>query len=264
MTEKISPHIPIKPEDLDAELSKSLAQEQSDREQIEAKLALPAGYFKALRDSGSDWEFSIKLVVLLEAALGHVLAAQLQNDAVKRHCERLNLSGGRVSKLGLAEDIGVLTDAERKSFAVLADIRNTFAHRVENIGGNLESFARQMPDNTYESMVRTILMVPTEMVKDVRFLWAPKDMHAWIFRTHMWLGATLLLTALAKQDRHASAEAQRRKDLEAAADAHKKGHPFTLEKMFSLPDSPLAKAAMKAGHESKKTAQGGLGEEPGA
>lgn len=263
MTESSSPPESSYPPDLQDALDESLIQEERDREQIEAKLGLPIGYFESMKEAGSDWEFSIKLVVLLEAALGHVLAAQLQNDAVKRHCERLNLSGGRVSKLGLAEDLGVLTDAERKSFTVLADIRNTFAHRVENIGGNLESFARQLTDNTYESMVRAILMVPPEMVKDVRFLWAPKDMHAWMFRTQMWLGATLLLTALAKQDRHASAEAQRRKDLEAAAEAHKKGEPFTLEKMFSLPDSPQAKAAMKA-FQNKKPAQSGPGEEPGA
>jgi hypothetical protein len=91
------------------------------------------------------------------------------------------------------------------------------------------------------------------MVKSVKFLWSPRDTHAWLFRTHMWLGATLLLTVLARQDRHASAEAKRRKDLEAAAQAHEKGEPFTLATMFSHPQSPLQKAAVNAWLDNKKT-----------
>lgn len=68
------------------------ADSKKDREQIEKKLKLSAGYFDALLLEGSDWEFAIKLVVLLEAALGHVLATRLQNEAVRRHCGLLPIS----------------------------------------------------------------------------------------------------------------------------------------------------------------------------
>lgn len=211
-----------------------LNQEATDRHLMEEKLGLPPGYFPAMRGEGSDWEFAIKLVVLLEAALGHVLAAHLQTDAVRRHCERLNLSGGRVSKLGLAEDLGILSDAERKAFAALADIRNTFAHRVENINGNLTDFASQMPERAFETTVKAVMLIPPDVANDVRFLWHPQSDKVGLFRYFMWCGASLLLNSLAQQGKHAEAEAQRRKDVERAAEAYKNGMPFTLGQLFGM------------------------------
>lgn len=211
-----------------------LVQEARDRHIMEERLGLPEGYFKSLRDQGSDWEFSIKLVVLLEAALGHVLAAHLQTDAVRRHCERLNLSGGRVSKLGLAEDLGLLSDSERKAFSALADIRNTFAHRVENINGDLKAFAAQMPEKVFENTVKAVMLIPADIANDVRFLWHPQTDKVSMFRYFMWSGASLLLNALALQDKRADAEARRRNEVEQAAKAYREGMPFNLGQLFGM------------------------------
>lgn len=78
---------------------------EDDREQlarIEAKLGIPNGYYLSLRQDGTDWEFAIKLVVLLEAALGRVIAEHLHNPAINDHCESLSI-GGRTGKVALAK-----------------------------------------------------------------------------------------------------------------------------------------------------------------
>ncbi|RZU02171.1 hypothetical protein [Rivibacter subsaxonicus] len=175
---------------------------------IEGKLGVPHGYYQSLLENGSDWEFAIKLVVLLEAALGAVIAAKLQNDVMREHCDRLNLVG-RTGKLDLAVGLEALKPVEASSFAILAEVRNRFAHRVENINSNLETFARSLPKGDLPRYLRTVMMVPKESQKEVEFLWASEHAPR-LFRHVLWTGGSMVLDALATQDAKAEAEAKRR------------------------------------------------------
>lgn len=181
---------------------------------IEGKLSLPHGYYQSLKAEGSDWEFSIKLVVLLETALGAVIAAKLQNNAMRDHCERLGLAG-RAGKIALAEDLGVLQADECKAFGVLADVRNRFAHKIANIRGDLQTFAAALHPGERARICQTAMMIPRERTTYFAFLWNNENM-VLLFRHVLWLSGSMLLDALATQDAHAEAEATRRDWMETA------------------------------------------------
>lgn len=180
---------------------------------IEGKLGLPVGFCQSLRNTGTDWEFSIKSVVILVAALATVIASHLNNDAVLAHIEKLNLDGGRTGKLELAESLGVLTRIERKAFATIADIRNRFAHKVVNIASDLPTYARSIKVEDLEAIQKRLLMIPPESEKEAEHLWRGEQV-ARFLRITLFISASWLLNTLAHQDQHAQVEAERRKWLE--------------------------------------------------
>ncbi len=183
---------------------------------IERKLDVPHGYYTSLRDVGSDWEFAIKLLVVLEAALGAVIAAHAQNAVLAEHCARLGLEG-RAGKLNLAVDLGILTPTERAAFQALAYVRNTFAHHVRNIERTLEEFAFSLQDFQRTKLVKEALQVPKEIEEKVKFLWTDPASVSLTFRKLLWTGGSMLLEGLAEQDRKAEVEAERRRRLESGA-----------------------------------------------
>lgn len=194
---------------------------------IEGKLGVPHGYYQSMLEQGSDWEFAIKLVVLLEAALGTVIAAKLQHEAMRDHCDRLSLVG-RSGKLDLAVGLGVLKPEEAKAFAVLAEVRNRFAHRVENINSNLEAFARALPKGDLPNYLCTVMMVPKEDQKEVEFLWQTEHA-ATLFRYTLWMGGSMVLDALATQDANAEAEAARKSSWRSGPK-----HKWTLRDLYAI------------------------------
>jgi hypothetical protein len=230
------------------------AQELLRLARIEGKLGVPHGYYQTLRDSGSDWEFAIKLVVLLEAALGTVIAAKLQHEAMRSHCDRLNLVG-RTGKIDLAVGLEVLKPEEASAFAVLAEVRNRFAHKVANINSDLVSFAKELTAGELAKYYRTAMMVPKDMEVEVSFLWeTPQAPEA--FRYLLWTAGSMLLDALATQDVKAEAEAERRKVLEQTSIAARSQSTFKLADLFHtgptlLTATPEELAKMRDAHESQ-------------
>ncbi len=221
---------------------------------VEGKLGVPHGYYQMLRDSGSDWEFAIKLVVLLEAALGTVIAAKLQHDAMRSHCERLNLVG-RTGKIDLAVGLEVLKPDEASALTVLAEVRNRFAHKVANINSDLVSFAKGLAAGELAKYCRLAMMVPKDMEAEVSFLWqTPQAPEA--FRYLLWTAGSMLLDALATQDVKAEVEAERRKVLEQTAKAARSQSTFRLADLFHtgptlLTATPEELAKMLDAHGSK-------------
>lgn len=175
----------------------------------------------SLRGDGSDWEFAIKLVVLIEAALGHVIAAKLQNDAMRDHCDRLNLVG-RTGKIDLALALDVLQPAEAKAMATLAEIRNRFTRKVANVTLDLSTFAANLPKGEMPSMLKRLLMIPAEVEESLRFMYEGEGTER-LFRISMWMSGMLFLDALSAQDEHAEVEAERRRLWEPGT-----GHAWTL------------------------------------
>lgn len=197
----------------DTEFTTFGAQEIEHLAYIDRKLGLPTDFCRNLRSTGSDWEFTIKLAVVLEAALASVIASHLHNEAVLAHIEKLNLAGGRTGKLDLAESLGVLTKLEKKAFATIANVRNSFAHKVANITNDLPTFAASMKDGELESIQKGLLMIPQESEKETVHLWRGKHVAPFL-RLTLFRSATWLLHALARQDQHAQVEFERGKWLE--------------------------------------------------
>lgn len=195
-------------------LAKALeeAEEIARMKRIEGKLGLPGGYYNAMVDTGSDWDFAIKLVVLVEAALGRVIAAHLNNQAVTGHCERLSLDG-RAGKLTLAQDLDLLRADEARAVSAMAFVRNRFAHRVESIEGNLTDYAQGLPAQELHRLVKHLLMVPKDLEQQVHFLWTNEHTTS-LFRHIMWTSGSMVLDVLARHDMKAEAEAARRERIE--------------------------------------------------
>lgn len=249
-----SPKEEAKAEAHDHALAELRSEELLRLARIEGKLGVPHGYYQTLRDTGSDWEFAIKLIVLLEAALGTVIAAKLQHDAMRNHCDRLNLVG-RTGKIDLAVGLEILKPEEANSLAVLAEIRNRFAHKVANIDRDLVSFAGGLPTAELAKYCRTAMMVPKDMESKVSFLWEnPQAPEA--FRYLLWTAGSMLLDALATQDANAEAEAERRNVLEQTAKAALSQPTFKLADLFHtgptlLTATPEELAKMLDAHASK-------------
>jgi hypothetical protein len=202
-----------------------------DREQlarIEAKLGIPSGYYLSLREDGTDWEFAIKLMVLLESALGRVIAEHLHNPAINDHCESLSM-GGRTGKVALAKALGIIDEPERRTFLALAEIRNAFAHRVENITGNFHEFGARLEPRRLQQYLKDCLTVPDPLADKVSFLW--REPSPALLRAYMWMGGNNLLISLAYQDEAAEKERARRSALESASKPTT-GKPFSLADLF--------------------------------
>lgn len=205
-----------------------MEEEAAQLARLEKKLGIPEGVYLSLRKEGSDWEFAIKLMVLLEAALGRVIAEHLHNPAMNDHCNSLNMNG-RSGKVALAEALGLIDEAERKTFLALAEIRNAFAHKLENISGNLEDFASRLEPQRLGNLLKVCLTVPKRLEDKVSFLW--RDSQPGFLRPYMWMGGNNLLVTLAFQDQAAERERARRHALEAANHAIG-GNPSTLADLF--------------------------------
>ena len=52
---------------------------------IESRLGIPAGFIQSLFSESSDWEFIVKLSVLIEAAVTRSIVTKLGNPAVFDH-----------------------------------------------------------------------------------------------------------------------------------------------------------------------------------
>lgn len=109
---------------------------------LEFRLGLPDKFIKGLFSEEDDWAFMVKLSVLCEAAVTHALVenvgAEGQNSVWYDHFS--NLQNGK--RLVLAERLGLFSREVRDKLDAIAQIRNSFAHEVKNLGGSLTKFFR--------------------------------------------------------------------------------------------------------------------------
>lgn len=94
---------------------------------LENLLGLTAGFVKDLLDEKDDWAFIIKLAVVVEASLGKVVNAYLQNPSMEKHVRMLPMDG-RTGKIQLARDLGIIGPKAMARLRAIAEIRNDFAH----------------------------------------------------------------------------------------------------------------------------------------
>jgi hypothetical protein len=126
---------------------------------IERVLGLRRQLYLDLLDEPSDWSFTVKLAVLLEAALTQVIASRLDTEELQRHLSRLSL-GGRTGKLQLAEDLGLLDSLNATRLRSITVIRNTFAHDISIIDKSLNEVVDEMSLNQRGQLVVALLQVP--------------------------------------------------------------------------------------------------------
>lgn len=119
---------------------------------IEQRLGLKGGFVQALLDEVDDWAFIIKTSVLVESALGQVLGTSLINDALDRHIRSLPMDG-RIGKIQLAQDLGLIGSKSAARFRAICEVRNDFAHGLKVLKLSLPDYFGQMPETDFDSLV---------------------------------------------------------------------------------------------------------------
>lgn len=103
---------------------------------LERRIGIPQGFFWSLSTEENDWAYIVKLSVICEAALTHMLVVAVGNAQLHEHFSDLTQS----RRLELAKQLGILSDADRHTLGAIAQVRNSFAHRVENLTGSLRNY----------------------------------------------------------------------------------------------------------------------------
>lgn len=123
---------------------------------IEKKLKLPNGFVLGLRSEVDDWAFVIKLAVLVEATVVTVLLTHLNNEKLRGHLSKL----GNEQRLHLAVTLGVLEKEDALILGRLATIRNSFAHRVENLTGSLQTYVSSLNRDQKVEALQNLFRLP--------------------------------------------------------------------------------------------------------
>lgn len=103
---------------------------------LEKRLKLPKGYVMGLAEEESDWVFIAKLGLLVEASLTEYLVAELRRPETYEHVSAIDQS----KRLRLAQLLGILSKADYNLLLMLAEVRNAFVHRLENLTKPLASY----------------------------------------------------------------------------------------------------------------------------
>lgn len=170
---------------------------------LETRLQLPSGYVVGLRDTGSDYEFVLKLAVLAEATTTQALVSTLHSPKSLRFFEKQSQS----SKLGLCVDLDLLTAPERDILDCLSMTRNGFAHKIHNLERTLAQYVDELPGNDKSRMVNRFWLLSGGggMKPESDFSWLPP-----IFRSMLFEASVLPLYSLATKDEDAERKRNRR------------------------------------------------------
>jgi len=127
----------------------------------ENRLGIPEGHIFKIFEEGSDWEFITKLGVIIEAAASDALIASIGDERMRHHVSNL----GQGNRVDLCVEMGILDVAERTLLGSFTKLRNSFAHRVANIGSTLVDYHAQLPPEERKGFDRTfgpVEFVPAE------------------------------------------------------------------------------------------------------
>lgn len=153
-----------------------------------------------LRDEATDWEFIVKLSVLVEASVTRTLVSVSQNDLMEDHFDSLTQS----SRLRLCKSLGVLSDVEVKILEALSSVRNRFVHRIDNLFKTLHEFVDALPNQRKVELANSLL------IRDVSGRVKESDDLDWIgrsFRVLIFDAVALSLAVLSNKE--TSAETRR-------------------------------------------------------
>ena len=95
------------------------------------------------------------LSVICEAALTHMLVLAVGNAQLYEHFSDLTQS----RRLELAKQLGILSDADRHTLGAISQVRNSFAHRVENLTGSLRDYFLSRPQEQKINLLSKLIQL---------------------------------------------------------------------------------------------------------
>lgn len=121
-------------------------------EAVEPQLGLEAKFFRNLYKDG-DWSFIIKLHALIESCLSRELVAVVEPEGLKSFVRKLDLAGGRTSKLELLKSVAEISSNELKVIRGVAKIRNRLVHDVRHVSFDLVKCLNQLTRREQDEFV---------------------------------------------------------------------------------------------------------------
>lgn len=125
---------------------------------LEQRIGIPEGFFWSLSNEENDWAYVVKLSVICEAALTHMLVLAVGNAKLYEHFGDLPQS----RRLELAKQLGILSDADRHTLGAIAQVRNSFAHKVENLTGSLRNYFLSRPQEQKIDLLSKLIQLEGE------------------------------------------------------------------------------------------------------
>lgn len=136
---------------------------------LEHRLGIREGFIDKLYEETDDWAYIVKLAVLCEAAVTHLLVASVasaENRTVwYEHFSTMNNS----RRLELAHKLNALPKTTKEQLDAIAQFRNSFAHEVKNLGGSLSNFFEQCSPDKKRELSSKLLGIAHKNDQDWRF-----------------------------------------------------------------------------------------------
>lgn len=118
---------------------------------LENLLGLAEGFVRELIDEKDDWAFIIKVAVIVEATLGKVINAYLQNPLIEKHIRVIPMDG-RTGKIQLARDLGIIGPKSVARLRAIAEIRNDFAHSLGVVQLSIDGYLERLSSADVSSL----------------------------------------------------------------------------------------------------------------
>jgi hypothetical protein len=168
----------------------------ADVKKLERELGLPDGWYFSLLKETSDWAFVIKLHALFEAALVHVIDANLKRPELRDHIERLAVHG-RLGKVAVAKALKAIEPKHIKFIEALSGIRNDCIHDVRNVNFSFEGYIDGLPNDDRNR----VLAAFSDLLQDELPLEKDKTVSRDVLvkgntQLAFWIAATLVLAEI--------------------------------------------------------------------
>lgn len=177
---------------------------------LESRLGIESGFlFKPKRDS-SDWSFLVRLAVFIQAALAHAVAHELGRAELEDYCARMNLNARHGGLVALAQQLGVIGTGDVAYIDGVSELRNRYAHRLENINRPLPAFIASLSPQDFRKIVGSVLITAGEKNRLETADSIVRTLVAQQVRAGIWLNAIGLCSKLSESAADAEVRNARR------------------------------------------------------
>jgi len=128
--------------------------------ELEARLGVKSHFLRELQSDPSDWGFLVRLTVFVQAAIAHAVAHELERPELEGYLGKMNLNGRHGGLVSLAHQLEVVSKRDVRFIDALSEVRNRFAHRLENIDSNLSTFANSLSPTDFRKLVGGVVALP--------------------------------------------------------------------------------------------------------
>jgi len=132
----------------------------ADIGKIEQTLNLPKGFIEGLMKD-DDWSFIIRSHAVIETMITQMLVAKT-SEKLSKTFERMQLSGGPVSKLNIAKDLELIDTNIIEVIRYFSKIRNSFVHSAKNLQASLLEYIKEDGDPEYSTISAKIARLISE------------------------------------------------------------------------------------------------------